>query len=110
MSNNISVIIPCYRENNETLRNVIDDINGKFPQAEIIISDGSYNLKTRQALAEMKNVQYVENSARIRSGGLNTGARAASGGILLFLHADTILPENAFEILSELDTVKYTYG
>lgn len=110
MPNNISIIIPCYRESNETLLNIIGDINGKFPQAEIILSDGSYNPETRQALAGMKNVQYTENPARIRSGGLNTGAKAASGDILLFLHADTILPENSYQILSVLDIEKYDYG
>jgi len=32
---------------------------------------------------------------------MNEGAQIASGDVLLFLHADTILPDNAFDLIKE---------
>jgi rSAM/selenodomain-associated transferase 2 len=60
---------------------------------EVIVADGGSRDGTpdlARALADR-----VLNAPRGRSLQMNVGAAAASGDILLFLHADTRLPENA---------------
>ncbi|MDZ7765762.1 MAG: TIGR04282 family arsenosugar biosynthesis glycosyltransferase [Melioribacteraceae bacterium] len=66
---------------------------------EIIISDGGSNDDTSK-IAEKFNAKIV-NSEAGRGIQLNKGIDAANGEILCFLHADTALPDNAFELLEE---------
>lgn len=47
-------------------------------------------------VAIAKQYTKVINSQRGRAVQMNMGAKACNGDILLFLHADTILPDNAF--------------
>ncbi|MCK5173825.1 MAG: TIGR04283 family arsenosugar biosynthesis glycosyltransferase, partial [Planctomycetes bacterium] len=50
-------------------------------------------------------------SERSRANQMNAGAAIADAGILLFLHADTKLPENAFEMIYKtINTGKYAGG
>jgi rSAM/selenodomain-associated transferase 2 len=60
---------------------------------EVIVVDGGSSDGT-QELARGAADRIV-SAARGRAGQMNAGAAAARGGILLFLHADTRLPENA---------------
>ena len=60
---------------------------------EVIVVDGGSRDATR-ALA-MPWADRVLEAPRGRAAQMNAGARAASGEILLFLHADTILPAQA---------------
>ena len=46
------------------------------------------------------NVKII-NSAKGRGVQLNNGAKTATGEILIFLHADTFLPDNAFDLIEE---------
>ena len=78
MSNTLSIIIPTYHETDEDILSIISDINQKFPEVEIIISDGSYNSTTKKKLDGEKNVRYIENLHHIRSTGLNIGAGIAT--------------------------------
>ena len=66
---------------------------------EIIISDGGSNDNTR----EVCNCEKVIFKTSIKGRGcqLNDGAKFANGEILVFLHADTFLPDNAFELLDD---------
>ncbi len=92
-----SVIIPTYNEERiigKTLGNLISH-NAEF---EIIISDGNSTDKTRE-IAGTFPVKII-NGKRGRGIQMNTAAKIARGDILLFLHADTFLPPNAFEIIS----------
>jgi rSAM/selenodomain-associated transferase 2 len=41
---------------------------------------------------------------------MNAGAALAKGQLLLFLHADTLLPQNAFELLSVIHQQPMTWG
>lgn len=61
--------------------------------SEIIIVDGGSRDET---LAIAQRYGHVISSPRGRACQMNAGAAGASGDILLFLHADTGLPENAF--------------
>lgn len=66
---------------------------------EIILVDGGSEDETA-ALAQ-PYVDLLLHAPRGRAAQMNSGARAASGKILLFLHADSLLPEHADELILE---------
>lgn len=67
--------------------------NGGSLPIEIILSDGGSTDKTVEIARGL--VDKVINSPRGRSNQLNEGAKNSKGDILLFLHADTLLPKGA---------------
>ena len=95
----ISIIIPSYNEGkniNATIDKLIKENDNNI---EIIVCDGGSNDNTISILNEIKkqskvNIEIIENAGNNRSSCLNKGASIAIGTILLFLHADTLLPEN----------------
>ena len=92
----LSVIIPVINE--ETgLEKVIESV--KNIDAEIIVVDGGSNDSTVK-LAERLDVTVIE-SPKGRSVQMNAGASASHGNNLLFLHADTIVPENYISLIFE---------
>jgi rSAM/selenodomain-associated transferase 2 len=66
--------------------------------AQVIVADGGSRDGTREAAAALAD--RVVESARGRAAQMNAGAKAATGEVLLFLHADTRLPENADRIVT----------
>lgn len=84
----ISVIIPTLNEELTLEKNLISVGNSK--DVEIIVSDGGSNDATL-AIAKRLAGKTLSSPAG-RGAQMNVGASAASGDILLFLHADTILP------------------
>ena len=84
----VSVIIPALNEEarlGETLRAV-----GRAAVHQVIVVDGGSGDRTAE-LARKAGAEVVFHPPG-RAGQLNRGAARASGEILLFLHADTILP------------------
>jgi rSAM/selenodomain-associated transferase 2 len=63
--------------------------------AEVIVADGGSTDRTRDVV-KASPAQLVD-APRGRAAQMNAGARAASGSVLLFLHADVLLPDNAAE-------------
>ncbi len=91
----ISVIIPALNEEfhiEKTLQSVINQ-EGNY---ELYVVDGG---STDNTVAIANKYANVINSNRGRAVQMNTGAQACNGDILLFLHADTLLPINAFREL-----------
>jgi len=64
---------------------------------EILVVDGEPSESTLRSI-EHDTVRKVR-SAKGRAIQMNEGSRRAAGDILLFLHADTTLPENALECI-----------
>jgi len=62
---------------------------------EVIVADGGSEDATREIAAPLADRVLV--AARGRASQMNAGAAAASGDVLLFLHADTELPVGADE-------------
>jgi len=65
---------------------------------ELLIVDGG-SIDATVTIAERYGT--VIHSARGRATQMNSGAKRAQGNVLLFLHADTLLPENAFDIIEQ---------
>jgi len=65
---------------------------------ELLIVDGGSTDAT-VTIAERYGI--VIHSSRGRATQMNCGAKAAQGDVLLFLHADTLLPDNAFDAIEQ---------
>lgn len=87
----LSVIVPVYNESDNVVK-IIDQIISKSERnSEIIIVDGGSTDGSIESVKITKNIRVV-NSTKGRAVQMNKGAKAASGEVLLFLHADSILP------------------
>lgn len=93
-----SIIIPTLNEELFIAKNIklIRNVN---PEVEIIIADGGSEDESL-TIAANQNVKII-NCTTGRGVQLNEGARAANGEILIFLHADTFLPQNAFVLFDK---------
>ena len=89
-TSHISVIIPTLNEES----NLAIQLSAlqAYPDLEIIVADGNSEDQTA-AIAQKHRVMLIWTEGG-RSRQLNCGAEAASGNILLFLHCDTLLPDN----------------
>lgn len=105
--NTISVIIPCYREGN-AIAPCLESVFEIFDSPEVIVCDGSADEETK-ALAVAFGARYAVPRHRRRAAAMNTGAELASGDLLLFLHADSILP-TAAKRLETLDLERFGWG
>ncbi len=88
----VSVIIPVYNEL-AALPNVLRD--ARSLAADVLFVDGGSNDGTVEAL-QASGVRWI-GAPQGRAAQMNAGAAAANGDILLFLHADTRLPESALD-------------
>lgn len=91
----ISVIIPVYQES-ERIEGVVRSLE---PMAEgvpheVIVVDGDPSGGTIAVLPDKGVLKLMAPKGRARQ--MNAGAARAAGDILLFLHADTLLPRGAF--------------
>jgi len=91
-----SVVIPTYNSE-EFLHNCIESVRKAFDNIEIIIIDGGSSDRT-QDISLSQDVIF-ENGCKGRGYQLNQGGKKSSGDIILFLHADTLLPSNAWSII-----------
>jgi len=95
----ISIIVPVLNESRSLpfFLEYLASLDSK--DHEIIFVDGGSQDSTT-GLIETAGFRLLE-AKRGRARQMNTGARAAAGEILLFLHADTRLPDNAAEHIKE---------
>ncbi len=97
-SPSISIIIPVFNEDNIINRTLahIKNIRGHH-NIEIIVVDGTAESNTINSISDKEVIKIVSSKGRARQ--MNLGAEKSGGDILLFLHADTILPDRAFDII-----------
>jgi len=98
----ISVIIPTLNEEKalpETLRHLL----GQLGEFEVIVVDGGSVDRTEEIIRGEPRVHLL-TAPKGRASQMNTGAQHATGDWLLFLHADTLLPEGAVARLNTLET------
>ena len=92
---NISVIIPAINEA-DNIANTIESI-GPGDKKEVIVADGGSSDDTVLIAKSLGAI--VVNSSPPRARQMNQGAAGAVGDVLLFLHADTRLPEKFDELI-----------
>lgn len=94
---NISVVIPVYRE--DAITTLIHDLLSRpdLGRTEILVVDGAPGHDTLQRITRPDIIGLTSQPGRAIQ--QNAGAAAATGEILLFLHADTRLPRNAFDLI-----------
>jgi rSAM/selenodomain-associated transferase 2 len=87
----ISIVIPVFHEE-EGISEAVDALHGLAfdGRLEIIVVDGDPDENTLKAIRDPRVIKGRSEKGRGRQ--MNTGARLASGEILLFLHVDTALP------------------
>ncbi len=98
----VSIIVPCYNEEN-TIRHLLDAVLAQtYPRAqmELIISDGMSTDNTRGVIESFQRehadlaVRVVNNPARTIPSGLNQAIRESRGGIIVRLDAHSMpIPE-----------------
>ncbi len=97
----ISVIIPVFHEA-ERIGALLESLRGvdKRRVAELIVVEGAPEGDTAEVVDT--SAARVVRSERGRARQMNAGAKAARGEILLFLHADTMIPEGGLAAVVEV--------
>jgi rSAM/selenodomain-associated transferase 2 len=93
----ISIIIPTLNEET-TMLDLAASLGRLRGEFEVIVCDGG-SLDATVELARQCGLRVIE-APRGRGPQMNAGARLAEGETLIFLHADTRLPENALEVIA----------
>ena len=95
----ISVVVPVLNEE-INLSRIASRLRSVREQGhEVIIVDGDSSDNTLTIAYEISDTVII--SKKGRSLQMNSGASVASGDVVLFLHADTFLPENAAQIVAD---------
>ncbi|MGH7428212.1 MAG: TIGR04283 family arsenosugar biosynthesis glycosyltransferase [Candidatus Methylomirabilaceae bacterium] len=103
----ISVIIPTYNEE-KALPATLHHLLRQRGDYEVIVVDGG---STDRTVDIVESLRVTRDALRVtlltaskgRASQMNAGARQATGEWLLFLHADTLLPERALARLNALE-------
>jgi glycosyltransferase involved in cell wall biosynthesis len=102
----ISVVVPAKNES-ESIGAVVDSLSASLPHAEIVVVDDGSTDGTGE-IAERAGARVVRNPYSVGNGGaIKTGARAASGDILVFMDADG--QHDATHISPLLDKIEQGY-
>jgi rSAM/selenodomain-associated transferase 2 len=95
----LAIVIPALNEA-ANLSRLLPDLARGCPGADIVVVDGGSGDDTAAVVARLPGPRLLE-SARGRAAQMNQGAREAGGDTLLFLHADTRLPDGAARAIEQ---------
>lgn len=107
MTSRMSIIIPVYNESAVIEPNLTYLLAMK--PDEIIVVDGGSSDDTLALARKYSDVTVIE-SGKGRGVQMNAGAAVATGDVLLFLHCDVRLPEDAFSYVFETLRQPYIAG
>jgi rSAM/selenodomain-associated transferase 2 len=91
----LSIIIPTFNES-RMIERTLQGLKQRAGDAEIVVVDGE---STDDSVVLASKYVRVISAKRGRGWQLNAGARATSGDILLFLHADTLPDDGGIDDL-----------
>lgn len=94
----VSIIIPTLNEAEQLDRTLRQLSLLKPPAWEVLVVDGQSEDQT-VAISRSAGVQVLHAQQRGRAVQMNQGAKAATGEILCFLHADTIVPDDLVAVI-----------
>jgi rSAM/selenodomain-associated transferase 2 len=94
-----SIIIPTLNEA-KTISKIVASLRKLSGEFEVIVADGG-SADDTVSLAKTGDVRVIE-TVRGRGRQMNAGAQIASGDVLVFVHADTRLPESALAMIEKL--------
>jgi rSAM/selenodomain-associated transferase 2 len=90
----LSVIIPVLHEQ-ERINGLIANLRFLDQTVEIIVADGDPDGSTIRCIDDEKVISLT--SSKGRGNQLAAAAAVATGDVIVMLHADTLLPDNAFQ-------------
>jgi len=102
-----SIIIPTLNEQ-QSIEVCLQALQKLRLQAEIIIVDGGSQDDTITIATAW--VDQVIQTKKGRAKQMNTAAKLATGEILIFLHADTFLPDNALRLIEQALSTDKQWG
>jgi rSAM/selenodomain-associated transferase 2 len=109
----ISIITPVLNEE-DMIAPFLEHLSGMQGSFEILVVDGGSSDST---CAEIQDYTerfpaplYLLSAPAGRSGQMNTGAAAAQGEILLFLHADCTIPADSLQVITQVCTEQGVCG
>jgi len=103
VKSDISIIIPVFNES-QTIQSTLEYLACQSidKAVEIVVVDADPDATTLKAI-HFKSTPRLQLKTTISAKGrgiqMNQGAKLASGPVLLFLHADTLLPNNAIHAI-----------
>jgi rSAM/selenodomain-associated transferase 2 len=100
MNPRFSLIIPVLHESariNRTVGHLLRQADASGLPAEVVVVDGDPDGKTLAAIGNKSILTATETAGRGRQ--MNRGAALAHGDILVFLHADTRLPDDGLLLI-----------
>jgi rSAM/selenodomain-associated transferase 2 len=95
----LSIVLPVLDEAGH-LEAVLAELARGCPGADVVVADGGSRDESREIAARVPGIRVV-SSLRGRARQMNQGAAASRGDILLFLHADTLLPAGAADAIEQ---------
>jgi len=104
----ISIIIPALNESAVIVDSLLALQSLRQQGVELIVVDGGSLDNTQQLAKPLVDMLFISEPGRAKQ--MNKGAMQAQGRLLLFLHADCRLPEDAYQLLIELTERNNVWG
>jgi rSAM/selenodomain-associated transferase 2 len=104
----LSIIIPVLNEEQSLSTTLAGLQSFRHSGHEIVIVDGGSADSSLEQTHGMADAVLVSRAGRALQ--MNSGAAVATGEVFLFLHADTVLPENAAQLITSFHTEDNLWG
>lgn len=108
MKNKLSIVIPVYNES-DNIEKCLNNLQILRQQSvQVIIVDGGSDDNTLSKASSLSDIAIQSDKSRATQ--MNKGAAMATGDYILFLHVDTVLPDNVIEKFNNFDINKVCWG
>ncbi|MCY4051903.1 MAG: TIGR04283 family arsenosugar biosynthesis glycosyltransferase [Gammaproteobacteria bacterium] len=102
----ISIVVPLYNEG-QSPNHLITHLNEIADLHEAVLVDASDELVSKEVVRKLsmscpENITIIESAKRGRAMQMNLGASRTTGNVLLFLHCDSRLPQNALSTVQKM--------